>query len=40
MEAWQNRRASQDRIVTAWSQTMRGVETFVDPGAGGAVELQ
>ena len=32
MAAWENQQASQDRIAAAWSQTMRGVETFVDPG--------
>jgi hypothetical protein len=40
MEAWENQRASQDRIAQAWSQTMRGVETFVEPGEAATVELQ
>jgi hypothetical protein len=40
MEAWQNQQASRDRIATAWSETMRGVETFVDFAGGGTVELQ
>jgi hypothetical protein len=40
MEAWENQQASQDRIAQAWSQTMRGVETFVEPGEAATVELQ
>ncbi len=40
MEAWENQQASQDRIAQAWSQTMRGVETFVEPGGAATVELQ
>jgi hypothetical protein len=40
MAAWENQQASQDRIAAAWSQTIRGVETFVDPGDASQVELQ
>ena len=40
MEAWENQQASQDRVAQAWSQTMRGVETFVEPGGTATVELQ
>jgi hypothetical protein len=40
MAAWENQQASQDRIAEAWSQTMRGVETFVDPGNASQVELR
>ena len=40
MEAWDNQQASQDRIAQAWSQTIRGVETFVEPGEAATVELQ
>ena len=40
MEAWENQQASQDRIAQAWSQTMRGVETFAEPGGAATVELQ
>ena len=40
MEAWENQQASQDRIAHAWSQTMRGVETFAEPGEAVTVELQ
>ena len=40
MEAWENQQASQDRVAQAWSQTMRGVESFVEPGGTATVELQ
>ncbi len=40
MEAWQNQQAGQDRVALAWSQTIRGVETFVEPSSGATVELE
>jgi hypothetical protein len=40
MQAWQNQQAAQDRVAEAWSQTIRGVETFVDPSSGATVELE
>jgi hypothetical protein len=39
MEGWRNRQESQDRSAQQWSQTMRGVETYTDPGSGSAWEL-
>ncbi len=36
--SWENQQASQDRIAESWGQTLRGVETWSDPG-GGKVEL-
>jgi hypothetical protein len=38
--AWESQQASQDDIAQAWSQTMRGVETFAEPGDAVTVELQ
>ncbi len=38
-ETYQRRQESQDRISEKWSQTMRGVETFRNPGTGETVEL-
>jgi hypothetical protein len=38
--AWESQQASQDDIAQAWSQTMRGVETFAEPGETAMVELQ
>ncbi len=38
-ETYQRRQESQDRISERWSQTMRGVETFRNPGTGETVEL-
>jgi hypothetical protein len=40
MDAWKSQQTSQDRIAQAWSQTMRGVETFAEPGDAVTVELQ
>jgi hypothetical protein len=37
-QSWQYRQESQDRVARAFSQVIRGVETFVDPG-GNRVEL-
>jgi hypothetical protein len=39
MGAWEAQQASQSRLAEAWGQTMRGVETFVDPSTSEAVEL-
>jgi hypothetical protein len=39
MQGWQSRQASQDRMMTSWSQAMRGTDTYIDPTGGGAVEL-
>ena len=39
MEGWRNRQESQDRSMQKWSQTMRGVETYTDPGSGTSWEL-
>jgi hypothetical protein len=38
-ETYQRRQESQDRISQKWSQTIRGVETFQNPGTGETVEL-
>jgi len=38
-EMYQGRQDSQDRISQQWSQTIRGVETFKNPGTGETVEL-
>jgi hypothetical protein len=38
-ETYQRRQESQDRISQKWSQTIRGVETFRNPGTGETVEL-
>lgn len=35
---WEEGQASRDRISEGWSQTLRGVETWKDPG-GGSIEL-
>lgn len=35
---WEEGQASQDRISEGWSQALRGVETWQDPG-GGSIEL-
>ena len=35
---WENSQASQDRISEGWSQVLRGVETWKEPG-GGSIEL-
>jgi hypothetical protein len=35
---WEEGQASRDRISEGWSQTLRGVETWSDPG-GGSIEL-
>ena len=40
MQAWENQQAVQDRVAEAWSQTIRGVETFVEPSSGATVELE
>ncbi len=37
-QSWQYRQESQDRVARAFSQVIRGVETFVEPG-GNRVEL-
>jgi hypothetical protein len=39
MEAWQNHRASQGRLANAWGQTILGIETYIHPATGEAVEL-
>jgi hypothetical protein len=39
MQGWQSRQAAQDRMMTSWSQAMRGTETYVDPSGGAPVEL-
>jgi hypothetical protein len=38
MQAWESRQAAQDRVMTNWSQAIRGTATYVDP-SGGSVEL-
>ncbi len=38
-ETWEARQRSQDAMAEAFSQTIRGVETYVDPLRGGEVEL-
>jgi len=38
-EMYQGRQDSQDRLSQQWSQTIRGVETFKNPGTGETVEL-
>ena len=35
---WEEGQASRDRIAESWGQTLRGVETWNDPGAG-SIEL-
>ena len=39
MQAWQNRRASEDRTAEAFTQYIRGVETYRDPYAERDVQL-
>ena len=39
MKGWQASQASQDRVMTSWSQAMRGTAMYVDPSAGAPVEL-
>jgi rubrerythrin len=38
-QAWENRRASEDRSAEAFSEYIRGVETYRDPYAGREVQL-
>jgi hypothetical protein len=38
-EAWRNHQVSQSRLAEAWSQTIRGFETYVDPADGEAALL-
>jgi hypothetical protein len=38
-EAWRNHQVSQSRLAEAWSQTIRGLETYVDPADGEAALL-
>ena len=39
MEAYENRQAAYDRISTSFSQTIRGVDEWIDPGSGTHTEL-
>jgi len=39
MQTWRASQASQDRVMTSWSQAMRGTATYVDPSGGAHVEL-
>jgi hypothetical protein len=39
MQGWRSAQASQDRVMTTWSEAMRGTSTYVDPSGGSPVEL-
>ncbi|MCB9385118.1 MAG: hypothetical protein H6509_10910 [Bryobacterales bacterium] len=39
-QSWRRQQDSQDRVANQWSQTMRGVETYTDPGTGSSWELE
>jgi hypothetical protein len=39
MRTWEHSQATQDRVMTSWSQAIRGTASYIDPGGSLEVEL-